>query len=305
MTKIRALLSAKLGRCPRCMRLSAKGTAVGWGIWAILWLYWPEPVLLALALVAAGSFTLVMLAHLVAFTVRWVRALSEARSQIAEQSLQAYNPARRQFLRDVFSGGVTFFTLVLARWLPASANTCPGLVRQAGGGTADACDPGSAAFLSQKAAGSFCIAVCSGFVGACDPSLTCLPRGALDENTIALPISGVPNCPGGRGFRGITTVSGCLCGCFRSGPAPLPECPPRIRLIVPVPTLGTGTTRLEARNNFNVQVRLLCDPLCLPNTGCAILQRCLTRPADAVCTEIAPGSWECRATLTACRCLCQ
>ncbi len=74
---LRALISRKLGRCPRCMRASAFGTLAGWATFAATYVVWPHPTLLALGLFVAVSFTLLLLAHLVAVMVR-VASLHDA-----------------------------------------------------------------------------------------------------------------------------------------------------------------------------------------------------------------------------------
>ncbi len=74
---LRALISRKLGRCPRCMRASAFGTLAGWATFAATYVVWPHPTLLALGLLVTVSFTLLLLAHLVAVMVR-VASLHDA-----------------------------------------------------------------------------------------------------------------------------------------------------------------------------------------------------------------------------------
>ena len=72
-SRLRDMISRKLGRCPRCMRSCARGMCVSWVMAAAIVAIAPYPLLLAPALVVAVSFTLLLLAHLVAVTVRVAR----------------------------------------------------------------------------------------------------------------------------------------------------------------------------------------------------------------------------------------
>ena len=69
-TGIKALLSRKLGRCPTCMRASAWGALTSWAAATALYFAWPIPALLVASLLLATAFTLLLLAHIIVFTVR-------------------------------------------------------------------------------------------------------------------------------------------------------------------------------------------------------------------------------------------
>lgn len=68
--QLRALLSAKLGRCPRCMRSALFGTLISWAGVGLVSLVWPIPLLLIAMLVVAGSFTALLAAHLTVLLMR-------------------------------------------------------------------------------------------------------------------------------------------------------------------------------------------------------------------------------------------
>src|SRR5260370_28854327 len=68
--RLRSLISAKLGRCRSCMRLSIVGTLAAWAMVGLLYALWPNPILLTLALLSAGSFTLLLVSHGVAVMAR-------------------------------------------------------------------------------------------------------------------------------------------------------------------------------------------------------------------------------------------
>ncbi len=61
---LRVLLSAKLGRCPRCMRSSLLDTLLSWAGFGLVRLVWPVPWLLIVALVVVGSCTVLLAAYL-------------------------------------------------------------------------------------------------------------------------------------------------------------------------------------------------------------------------------------------------
>jgi len=67
---VHSLLSSKLGRCPKCIRWSLTGTVVSWVVdIVLLWLQLP-PLFSRLGFVVAASFTALLMAHLIAFTIR-------------------------------------------------------------------------------------------------------------------------------------------------------------------------------------------------------------------------------------------
>jgi hypothetical protein len=57
---LKSLLSAKLGRCMRCIRVSALGTTLGWAALAVVQAVWPNSLLAAASLAVAAAFTLLL-----------------------------------------------------------------------------------------------------------------------------------------------------------------------------------------------------------------------------------------------------
>lgn len=104
---LRALVSRKLGRCPKCMRLSARGTLISWLITAGMYLVLPNPYLIGLTLLVATSFTLLWISHTIAFTLRVGYALKEVRH--AEPDEQGSKLQRRQFIPAL--GRLALFSL--------------------------------------------------------------------------------------------------------------------------------------------------------------------------------------------------
>jgi hypothetical protein len=75
---VRSLFSTQLGRCPRCMRVSALVTLHGWAACTVIYFVWANGALLGLALLATFSFTLLLIAHIVA-SIRWQVAVLRRR----------------------------------------------------------------------------------------------------------------------------------------------------------------------------------------------------------------------------------
>src|SRR5262245_7364375 len=100
------MVGAKLGRCPRCMRLSIQGTVVAWGVVALLAASWPNSVALSLAALSATGLTLLALSHIIAFTLR-VR--SATRTLPAGSGFE-----RREFLGLFIKVGVAAFAYSLS-----------------------------------------------------------------------------------------------------------------------------------------------------------------------------------------------
>jgi len=123
--RIRAAVAAKLGVCPVCMRSAARGAVGGWAAATIVAFVWPLPVLLAASLAVAGAFTLLLLAHVVAFAVRATPVLAERERRRADGATLD----RRRFLGLGARAGLV--ALALSLGLPARAwaqdkDTCTG-----------------------------------------------------------------------------------------------------------------------------------------------------------------------------------
>lgn len=68
--RISGLMSAKLGRCSRCMRLSLKAALVGWAAAAVAYQIQPDGWMRTVALVFAVPFTVLWVGHVTAFATR-------------------------------------------------------------------------------------------------------------------------------------------------------------------------------------------------------------------------------------------
>jgi hypothetical protein len=71
--QISTLVSAKLGRCARCFRLSLVGAAAGWATVAAMSFARVETRLVLGFMLCAGALTVLWAAHIAAFTIRVVR----------------------------------------------------------------------------------------------------------------------------------------------------------------------------------------------------------------------------------------
>jgi hypothetical protein len=120
---LRSLIGRKLGRCPRCMRASTSGTMIGWVASAAVYVLWPNPALLALSAVIAAGFTLLLLAHLVAFTARTM-TLWETLHASAPSEVQQLWPSRRVFLMSLLgAAAAAFLPPVLSRRAERAGDT--------------------------------------------------------------------------------------------------------------------------------------------------------------------------------------
>lgn len=103
---IREEVPAKLGRCPKCMRWSLRGTVLGWAMYAAAAVLGaPYPARVAL-MVAAGAFSALTVSHAVTFLFRltfaavaWRRHFSDQSDGQSESTPQDWD--RRRFLVSV------------------------------------------------------------------------------------------------------------------------------------------------------------------------------------------------------------
>jgi len=96
-----ALVSAKLGRCPKCFRASATGAALGWLLEILVYFVWPSSVLQWIVLAWAVSFTVLWALHMVVFAIR---ALLLHKFEYSVD--RGISLSRRQVIR-VFAQGLT------------------------------------------------------------------------------------------------------------------------------------------------------------------------------------------------------
>jgi hypothetical protein len=103
-----SFIASKLGRCPKCMRASVRGTLVGWTVSAAIYLIWPHPILVGLGVLVATSFTVLLIAHLVAFTARIMAFWATMRAS-APTEMQKLWPTRRAFLVSALGAALAAF----------------------------------------------------------------------------------------------------------------------------------------------------------------------------------------------------
>lgn len=113
-----SLLSAKVGRCPKCMRASLKGALLGWVAVAVAYLLWPNTRFWYIALLWPLSFSALWLAHIATFGIRIVvaaRRVERTQAVGPAGGLEADTPlvvgeasdgriSRRRMLRYFFEG---------------------------------------------------------------------------------------------------------------------------------------------------------------------------------------------------------
>jgi hypothetical protein len=113
-SRVRRLLAAKLGRCPFCMRASARGTVASWAAVLTLAFTWPNPVALAVASVITFGFTLLMVSHLITYMIRvglTLRAVQEEERPARMPSVD--HQGRRTFMVSVGKAGVAALLISL------------------------------------------------------------------------------------------------------------------------------------------------------------------------------------------------
>jgi len=110
LSRLWLLISMKLGRCPYCMRASARGTLAAWVALGIVSLVWSHSMLHGLALLVALGFTALLLAHMAAFT--W-RAVPHVVRSIGWPPAPQHSAERREFLGEAMKVGATAVALSL------------------------------------------------------------------------------------------------------------------------------------------------------------------------------------------------
>lgn len=169
-------IGRKLGRCPRCMRLSALGALSSWTVSAGLYLVWPISVLLGFFLFSSAFFTLLWVGHLVARIVNANSIQSAAGRALQERS----SMPRREFipvvgrilaLLGVFGfGALSRPRNVQAALLDEDAEGDAQLIEPATNGTIDECQ------TSFSVQGVGCSLVSE--AKACDTALRAAKRAA-------------------------------------------------------------------------------------------------------------------------------
>jgi hypothetical protein len=132
MRTIRRVVSEKLGVCPFCMRASARGALVAWSV------YWLGRALdhqaavpaaaWALLLAGAWAFTLLIVAHLIAYMARRASRIRAIERSIAHDRHRGRVLTRREFVSLVLGAGAMAAAIAVFGHVPAQGGivNCPG-----------------------------------------------------------------------------------------------------------------------------------------------------------------------------------
>lgn len=121
--RLHLFVSAKLGRCPRCMRWSLQGAMAGWLVLAAVWLV--APSLWWVVLPWPAGFTALWLLHVFVFGRRGVQSLS-AKDGTRAQRLSATPYSRRNVLHFArYAAAAVVASVVIPRRVRAENEECP------------------------------------------------------------------------------------------------------------------------------------------------------------------------------------
>jgi len=119
---VKALLQAKLGRCPRCMRWSILGALASWSAYAATASFWPDPGLLVALGIPAVCFTLLMATHVIVYMIRVSVALRAFERRVANGSAPVtVRISRRQLVWMACQAAVGFVLMAVFGRSPAFA----------------------------------------------------------------------------------------------------------------------------------------------------------------------------------------
>ena len=183
MTELSRLISRKIGRCGKCMRLSLTLMVLAWVSVLVVRLVWPTGAIWSAALVPTLGLTILWLLHIASFTARRVKAERQGRAVdpelpgdrsaviglVSEDQMDA---GRRQVLRLVFKGTILALltSLPFPRTSWAGCNTCaPGNIncRSTGNSCTNCCCPDGYPYLS------YCDCVCYNASPDCNNYVVC------------------------------------------------------------------------------------------------------------------------------------
>ena len=205
-------VSAKLGRCGRCIRLAGRAALLSWAGVAVVWFAWPQVALVVAALVVAGALTLLLAAHVVAYSVRVVRLRRRVRVQvIPDAELEPLPLGRRQFLRLALqAAGGAFLFAVSARPAAAQQVTCPGTYTITLSGP-NVCHRKSAAKPTGSAVHAACANLCASKNAGCPSGAICIFISD-DETGCSTNRTDNADCASGKGWQTTCTYA-CVCDC--------------------------------------------------------------------------------------------
>jgi hypothetical protein len=186
--KTRDAISAKLGRCPRCWRLSFRGALIGWIGAGLIHFLIPDARIWYVVLLWPVSFSVLWLAHIATFGLRVVAAERRRRTDSSRDHLGAGNEPRASRAPEI----------------------APTIGRRE---------------MLQRFSRSAAWAI---LVSAAIPILSACSRGGGGSVPTSNPNSFVPGtpcpCPANtywcEAITGVTVPAGCTAGCSHNAPSP-------------------------------------------------------------------------------------
>jgi len=267
--QIKQLVSEKLGVCPFCMRASALGSLASWAIYVGARLTHLDrmpagPLLLALLVVVASCFTLLICAHLVAYMVRTARDIRAFEHRPAAQevtspatTLDRSTLSRREFVRVVLGAGAYAAAIAVLGTVPTfgQAQPCTATIEPtfpdniaAGAGAEAATDLAQGAVL-------VCDALCD--ERTCAGGSRCLQKGP--------PVITQPKCQGAGAQRFCSaSIKRCSCGCT--------PCAGTHEPAFPMSGYGIGANQGTAGPAAEADAKRLCDNFCNRFKNCQPLE---------------------------------
>jgi len=100
-----AQVSAKLGRCPKCMGLSLSGAVIGWVVVAGVAYFWPQFPFMNLLVLWPASFTSLWLLHIVTSAGRTVVSARQGREAVVQGQQTTVPVFSRRQVATVFVSG--------------------------------------------------------------------------------------------------------------------------------------------------------------------------------------------------------
>ena len=272
LRQIKQRISEKLGVCPFCMRASALGSLASWAIVVGARLMHVEripagPLLLALLVIVAWCFTLLICAHLVAYMVRVARDVRACEHRhtapdVASPAtaLDRSTLSRREFMRVVLGAGAYAATIAVLGTVPTfgQAQPCTATIEPtfpdniaAGAGAND----GEATGNLRQGAVLVCDALCD--ERTCAGGSRCLQKGP--------PVLTQPKCQAAGGQRHCSaSIKRCSCGCTPCAGSHEPA--------FPMSGYGIGANQGTAGAAAEADAKQLCDNFCNRFKNCQPLE---------------------------------
>jgi len=290
---------AKLGVCPQCMRASAAGSVLSWGLTAgIATRPNFSPLIVDLCLMVACAFTALIAAHLTVYMVRVARAVRRRE----REEPPGLPPDHRILTRREFAGVVLragAWAAVVAFLGPlgalAQANKCTGKhepnPRRTESGSGNTKEEALQRF--REKAEDYCALLCE--------DLPCgVDGGCVREGPVVVTITSLEEgainpwfCQG--------EIKSCTCACKKCQGTHGP-------LVFSENAWGFGLSEAEARADLQTNARAMCDKICARHKDCVAPRTCkrLGSPslAEIKAWKHASNIWEASAKLIHCACDC-